>query len=142
MYSVTSLLSGSPKGLTISFTVPANGLSYAGNKSRLRVMAVVAPASSDAAIGYAYKDFDSVAGSPVSGSLDIEFVKSVPSSSFVYLAVSALEAPSSTQSITFGSTAYLPANISVRAIRESNQEVSFNVVLEYYTLQQDASYTK
>ena len=120
------MLANSSKGLTISFTVPATGLSYVGNKSRLRVMAVTASSSSGSAFGYAYKDFDSVAGSPVSGSLDIEFVSSVPSSSYVYFAVSALEAPSSTQSITFGSTAYLPANISVRAIRESNQEVSFD----------------
>lgn len=126
LYSVTSLLIGSPKGLTISFTVPATGLSYAGNKSILRVMAVVVSSSSNSAFGYAYKDFDAVAGSPVSGSLDIEFVSSVPSASYVYFAVSALESPSSTQSITFGSTAYLPANISVRAIRESNQEVSFD----------------
>ena len=126
LYSVTSLLTGGPKGLTISFTVPATGLSYVGNKSVLRVMAVVASSSSNSAVGYAYKDYNAVAGSPVSGSLDIEFVSSVPSSSYVYFAVSALEAPSSTQAITFGSTAYLPANISVRAIHESNQEVSFD----------------
>lgn len=126
LYPVTSLLTGSPKGLTISFTVPATGLSYVGNKSVLRVMAVVASSSSNSAIGYAYKDYNAVAGSPVSGSLDIEFVSSVPSSSYVYFTVSALEAPSSTQAITFGSTAYLPANVSVRAIRESNQEVSFD----------------
>ena len=126
LYPVTSLLTGSPKGLTISFTVPAIGLSYVGNKSRLRAMAVVASSSSNSAFGYAYKDFDSVAGSPVSGLLDIKFVSHVPSASFVYFAVSALEAPSSTQPVTFGSDAYLPANISVRAIRESNQEVSFD----------------
>lgn len=126
LYPVTSLLTDSPKGLTISFTVPATGLSYVGNKSILRVMAVVASSSSNSAVGYAYADYDVVAGSPVSGSLDIEFVSSVPSSSYVYFAVSALEAPSSTQAITFGSTAYLSANISVRAIRESNQEVSFD----------------
>ena len=120
------MLANNPKGLTVSFTVPATGLSYAGNKSILRVLAVVASSSSNTAIGYAYRDFHAVAGSPVSGSLDIEFLSSVPSASFVYFAVSALEAPSSTQFITFGSTAYLPANISARAIRESNQEVSFD----------------
>ena len=41
-YAVTSLLNGNPKGLTISFIVPATGLSYVGNKSILRVLAVVA----------------------------------------------------------------------------------------------------
>ena len=120
------MLTSNPKGLTISFTVPATGLSYAGNKPILRVMAVVASSSPNSSFGYAYKDFSAVAGSPVSGSLDIEFVSSVPSASFVYSAVSALEAPSSSQAVTFGSTAYLPANMSVRAIRESNQEVSFD----------------
>ena len=65
MYPVTSLLTGSPKGVTISFTIPATGLSYVGNKSILRVMAVVASSNSNSAIGYAYKDFDAVAGSPV-----------------------------------------------------------------------------
>ena len=118
MYSVTSLLTNNPKGLTISFTVPAVGLSYTGNKSILRVMAVVASSTSESAIGYAYEDFNAVAGFPVSGTLDVKFEKAVPSSSFVYLAVSALEAPSSTQSITFGSNDYLPGSVSIRAIRE------------------------
>ena len=126
MYGVTSLLTNNPKGLTISFTIPATGLSYTGNKPILRVMAVVASSSGNSAVGYAYKDFAAVAGSPVSGTLDIEFEKAVPSSSFVYLAVSALETPSSTQSIKFDSTDYLPGSIFVRAIRESNQEVSYD----------------
>lgn len=125
-YPVTSLLSNNPKGLTISFTVPATGLSYVGNKSTLRVLAVVASSSSNSAIGYTYKDIEVVAGSPVSSSLDIDFVSSVPPSSYVYFAISALTAPSSTQSITFGSTDYLPANISARVIRESSQEVTFD----------------
>lgn len=126
LYSVTSILTNNPKGLTISFTIPATGLSYTGNKSILRVMAVVGSSNSNSAIGYAYKDIDSVAGSPVSGTLDVEFSSAVPPSSYIYLAVSALEAPSSTQSIAFGSTAYLPASVLVRAIRESNQEVSYD----------------
>lgn len=126
MYAVTSLLTGNPKGATISFTIPATGLSYVGNSSTLRVMAVAASSSSNSAFGYAYKDFSAVAGSSVSGTLDIEFTSPVSSSSYIYLAISGLKAPSSTQSITFGSTAYLPANVSVRAIRESNQEVSFD----------------
>lgn len=126
LYSATSLLENNPKGLTISFTIPALGLSYTGNKPVLRVMAVVASSSSNSAIGYAYKDIDVVAGSPVPGTLDIEFSAPVPSSSYVYFAVSALEAPSSTQSITFGSKDYLPASVLIRAIRESNQEVSYD----------------
>ena len=73
LYSVTSILNNNPKGLTISFTIPATGLSYTGNKSILRVMAVVASSNSNSAVGYAYKDIDSVAGSPVSGTLDVEF---------------------------------------------------------------------
>lgn len=126
LYPVTSLLANSPKGLTVSFTIPATGLSYTGNKPILRVMAVVASSSSNSAIGYAYKDINAVAGSPVSGTLDIEFEKAVPSASFLYLAFSALEAPSSTNSITFGSTVYAPASVNVRAICEPNEEVSYD----------------
>lgn len=126
LYPITSLISDNPKGLTLSFTIPALGLTYTGNKSVLRVMAVAASSSSNSAFGYAYRDFPATAGSPVSGTLDIDFIKSIPSASYIYFAISALDTPSSTQSVTFDSSDYLPGTISVRPIRESNQEVSFD----------------
>ena len=55
-YPVTSLLSNSPKGLTVSFTIPATGLSYVGNKPIIRVMAVVSGANTDSSAGYSYVD--------------------------------------------------------------------------------------
>ena len=63
LYPVTSLLTGNPKGLTIKFTIPATGLSYTGNKPILRVLAVVSSSAANTSFGYAYKDFDAVAGS-------------------------------------------------------------------------------
>lgn len=126
LYPITSLMSDNPKGLTLSFTIPALGLTYTGNKSILRVMAVVASSSSNSAFGYAYRDFSATAGSSVSGTLDIGFIKSIPSASYIYFVISALETPSSTNPVTFGDSVYLPGTISVRPIRESNQEVLFD----------------
>lgn len=126
VYSVTSVLTGSPKGLTVSFTIPATGLSYVGNKSIIRVMAVVSAAGIDSSVGYSYVDISATADSPVSGTLDVHFEKAVPPAAFLYLAFSCLETPSSTAPITFGSTAYAPASVNVRAIRESNQEVTYD----------------
>ena len=125
-YPVTSVLSNSPKGLTVSFTIPAVGLSYVGNKSIIRVMAVASGAAVNSSVAYSYVDIPAVAGSPVSGTLDVYFEKALPSASFLYLAFSCLETPSSTAPITFGSTAYAPASVNVRAIRESNQEVLYD----------------
>ena len=125
-YPVTSVLSNSPKGLTVSFTIPATGLSYVGNKPIIRVMAVVSGANADSSAGYSYVDIPATAGSPVSGTLDVKFEKALPSASFLYLAFSCLETPSSTSPVTFGSTVYAPASVTVRAIRESNQEVSYD----------------
>lgn len=124
-YPVTSLLSDSPKGLTVSFTIPATGLSYVGNKSVIRVLAVVAGAVAGSSVGYSYVDFPATAGSPVSGVIDVNFEKALPSASFLYLAFSCLSAPSSTSPITFGSTDYAPSSVNVRAIRSSSEEVSF-----------------
>ena len=126
LYSVTSVLSNSPKGLTVSFTIPAIGLSYVGNKSMIRVMAVVSGSAIGSSIGYSYVDIPATAGSPVSGTLDVKFEKAVPSASFLYLAFSCLETPSSTSSATFGSGVYAPASVNVRAIREPNEEVSYD----------------
>ena len=106
VYPVTSVLSTCPKGLTVSFTIPANGLAYVGNKSIIRVMAVVSGANVGSFAGYSYIDISATAGSPVSGTLDVTFTEAIPSSSFLYLAFSCLETPPSTQSITFGSTVY------------------------------------
>lgn len=125
-YPVTSVLSGSPKGLTVSFTIPATGLSYVGNKSMIRVMAIVSGTSGGTSVGYSYADIPATAGSPVSGTLDVMFEKAAPSASFLYLAFSCLEVPSSTALVTFGSTDYAPASVKVRAIRESNQEVKYD----------------
>ena len=125
-YPVTSVLSNSPKGLTVSFTIPAAGLSYVGNKSIIRVMAVVSGANSGSSVGYSYVDISATAGSPVSGTLDVKFEKAVPSASFLRLAFSCLETPSSTAPITFGSTVYAPASVNVRVIREPNEEVSYD----------------
>lgn len=125
-YPVTSVLSNSPKGLTVSFTIPATGLSYIGNKSIIRVMAVVSGSAVGSPVGYSYVDISAIAGSPVSGTLDVKFEEALPSASFLYLAFSCLETPSSTQSITFGSTVYAPASVNVRAIREPNEEVSYD----------------
>lgn len=126
MYPLTSVLANNPKGLTVSFSLPALGLTYLGNKSVIRVMAVVGGSSASSGIGYTYKDLTAVAGSPVSGTLDIQFEKAVPSASFLYLAFSALEVPETTQAVTFGETVYLPGSVSVRAIRGSNEEVTFD----------------
>jgi hypothetical protein len=125
-YPVTSVLSNSPKGLTVSFTIPATGLSYVGNKPIIRVMAVVSGANAGSPAGYSYVDIPATAGSPVSGTLDVKFEKALPSASFLYLAFSCLETPSSTSPITFGSTVYAPASVNVRAIREPNEEVSYD----------------
>lgn len=124
-YPVTSLLSNSPEGLTVSFTIPATGLSYVGNKPVIRVMAVVAGSNANSSIGYSYVDIPAVAGSPVSGTLDVMFEKAPSSASFLYLAFSCLSAPTSTAAITFGSTDYAPSSVNVRAIRGSNEEVSY-----------------
>lgn len=125
-YPVTSILSNSPKGLTVSFTIPANGLSYVGNKPTIRVMAVVTGSALNSSVGYSYVDIPATAGSPVSGTLDVILEKAAPSASFLYLAFSCLETPSSTAPITFGSDVYAPASVNVRAIRESNQEVTYD----------------
>nr|DAX11345.1 MAG TPA: Major capsid protein [Microviridae sp.] len=125
-YPVTSVLSNSPKGLTVSFTIPATGLSYVGNKSIIRVMAVVSGSAAGSSAGYSYVDISATAGSPVSGTLDVKFEKALPSASFLYLAFSCLETPSSTSPVTFGSTVYAPASVNVRAIRESNEEVLYD----------------
>lgn len=124
-YPMTSVLSNSPKGLTVSFTIPATGLSYVGNKSVIRVMAVVSGSSAGSAAGYSYVDIPAVAGSPVTGTLDVKFEQSLSAASFLYLAFSCLTTPSSTAPITFGSTDYAPASVNVRAIRGSNEEVTY-----------------
>ena len=80
-YPVTSILSNSPKGLTVSFTIPATGLSYVGNKPVIRVMAVVSGSNTGSSVGYSYVDIPAVSGSPVSGTLDVEFEKAVPTAS-------------------------------------------------------------
>lgn len=126
MYPITSLLSNKPKGVTVSFTIPATGLSYIGNKSLIRVLGVVAGANKDLAAGYSYVDLPAVAGSPVSGTLDITFTKPIPPSSFLYLAFSCLSAPDSTAPITFGSTSYAPGSVNIRAISFSNEEVAYS----------------
>ena len=125
-YPITSLMSNSPKGLTVSFTIPADGLSYVGNKPVIRVMAVVSGTPAGSSIGYSYVDIPAVAGSPVSGTLDVNFEKPVPSASFLYLAFSCLVAPSSTSPVKFGSTDYAPGFVNVRAIRKPNEEVSYD----------------
>lgn len=126
MYPITSVATDDPKGLTVSFSLPSLGLSYLGNKSIIRVMVFIGSSSSSSGIGYTYKDIPAVEGSPVSGQLDILFEKKVPSSSFLYIAFSALEPSKTTQPVTFGSSDYLPGSVLVRAIRESNQEVSYD----------------
>lgn len=124
-YPVTSQLSNSPKGLTVSFTIPATGLSYVGNKPVIRVMAVVSGSATGSSVGYSYVDIPAVAGSPVSGTLDVKFEKALPSASFLYLAFSCLTAPTSTSPIVFGSTVYAPASVNVRAISGSNEEITY-----------------
>jgi hypothetical protein len=89
-------------------------------------MAVVSGANAGSPAGYSYVDIPATAGSPVSGTLDVKFEKALPSASFLYLAFSCLETPSSTSPITFGSTVYAPASVNVRAIREPNEEVSYD----------------
>jgi hypothetical protein len=124
-YPVTSLMSNSPVGLTVKSEIPALGLSYTGNKSKIRVVAALVDGSNNV-FGYSYKDLDAVAGSPVPFTLDIDVVGTLPSATFVQILVSALETPTSTAAITFASGAYLPASIQARAIRTPNQEVTYD----------------